>query len=215
MENQGLVPLFFDENPQNCEQIIESCYLGGAKILEFTARGKNAPTIFETFFQKIKIKFPDLIMGVGSLVCATEAVNYIQAGADFIVTPVFRKDINETCNLKKVPYIPGCSTLTEISIAEQSGCEFVKLFPASIYGPEFIKAILGPHPWTKIMATGGITMDEKDLNRWFSNGASCVGIGSNLIKRNSSKDYDQDFITTAVRQVLTNITRIRNKTGNI
>ena len=113
------------------------------------------------------------------------------AGANFVVTPVYREDIAVVCNRRKVLWSPGCCSLTEIATAEEMGCELVKLFPGSTYGPGFVKAIKGPQPWTSIMPTGGVSTEESNLRGWFDAGVTCVGMGSKLISKEilANKDY--------------------------
>ncbi len=144
-------------------------------------------------------KYPDLALGIGSITDGSSASLYIQLGADFIVTPVFREDIAIVCNRRKIPFFPGCGSLTEIAKAEEMGCEVVKLFPGSIYGSEFIKAIKGPQPWTCIMPTGGVEPTEESLKDWFNAGAFCVGIGSKLMIKDSTGSYNYTEIEKLVK----------------
>ena len=151
--------------------------------MEFTARGDFA---FEVFLElnKYAIKeLPGMIMGVGSITDAGAASMFMQMGANFIVTPSLREDIAKVCNRRKVLWSPGCGSLTEINRAEELGCEIIKLFPGSTYGPGFVKAIKGPQPWTSIMPTGGVTTEESNLKGWFGAGVTCVGMGSQLISK--------------------------------
>ena len=178
MKNTGLVPLFFSSNIDTCKEIATALYEGGARVLEFTARGDFAHEVF-TELNKYAIKaLPEMAVGVGSVVDAATAALYIQSGANFVVTPFFREEIARICNKKKILWSSGCGTLTEISVAEEFGCEIVKLFPGGVYGPGFIKAIKGPCPWTDIMPTGGVSPTYESLKTWFDAGATCVGMGS-------------------------------------
>ena len=130
-------------------------------------------------------------MGVGSITDAAAASMFMQMGANFIVTPSLREDIAIACNRRKVLWSPGCGSLTEINRAEELGCELVKLFPGSTYGPGFVKAIKGPQPWTSIMPTGGVSTEDDNLRGWFNAGVTCVGMGSKLISK--TKLEQQDF----------------------
>lgn len=181
----GLVPLFYDKNIELAKKIIKSCYAGGARVLEFTARGDFSSEVFKELSKYVQDNFPDLALGIGSITDGASASLYIQLGADFIVTPVFREDIAMVCNRRKIPFFPGCGSLSEIAKAEEMGCEIVKLFPGAVYGPEFIKAIKGPQPWTNVMPTGGVEPTQESLEQWFKAGAYCVGLGSKLIKKDS------------------------------
>jgi 2-dehydro-3-deoxyphosphogluconate aldolase/(4S)-4-hydroxy-2-oxoglutarate aldolase len=190
MKETGLVPLFYHQDVEVSKQVLKACYEGGARLLEFTSRGDFA---FETFAALSKYaiaELPGMILGVGSVTDAAAASLYMQLGANFIVTPVLREDIAIVCNRRKVLWSPGCGTLTEIAKAEELGCEIVKLFPGDIYGPEFIKGIKGPQPWTSIMPTGGVSPTAENLKKWFDAGVTCVGIGSQLIKADADGNFD-------------------------
>ena len=150
-----------------------------------------------------------MILGVGSITDSSSASQYMLAGANFVVTPVFRKDIAKICNRRKVLWSPGCGSLTEISKAEEMGCELIKLFPGSIYGPEFVKAIKGPQPWTSIMPTGGVNTSKENLKGWFDSGVSCVGIGSKLISNDILIAKDYKALEEKVKEVLKLIKEIR------
>ena len=199
MENTGLVPLFYNHDIEICKKLVKACYAGGARLLEFTARGDFAFEVFSELNKYIGKELPGMILGVGSVTDAAAASLYMQMGANFIVTPVFRKDIAEVCNRRKILWSPGCGSLTEIAAAEEMGCEIVKLFPGDVYGPEFVKGIKGPQPWTAIMPTGGVSPTEESLKNWFEAGVTCVGIGSKLISKNSNGEFDYETIqkTTA------------------
>ena len=150
-----------------------------------------------------------MILGVGSITDSSSASQYMLAGANFVVTPVFRKDIAKICNRRKVLWSPGCGSLTEISRAEEMGCELIKLFPGSIYGPEFVKAIKGPQPWTSIMPTGGVNTSKENLKGWFDSGVSCVGIGSKLISNDILIAKDYKALEEKVKEILKLIKEIR------
>lgn len=202
MQETGVVPLFFESDLAIAKKVLKSCYDGGARLLEFTSRGDFA---FEVFNELIKYsidELPGMILGVGSVTDAAAVSLYMQMGANFIVTPVFREDIAIACNRRKVLWSPGCGSLTEIAKAEELGCEIVKLFPGSIYGPEFVKAIKGPQPWTSIMPTGGVSPTKESLEKWFNSGVACVGMGSKLIMKNDSGNYDFEGIESTTKQVV-------------
>jgi 2-dehydro-3-deoxyphosphogluconate aldolase/(4S)-4-hydroxy-2-oxoglutarate aldolase len=150
-----------------------------------------------------------MIVGVGSVTSASEATLYMQRGANFVITPVLREDIAIVCNRRKVLWSPGCGSLTEIATAEELGCEIVKLFPGSTYGPGFIKAIKGPQPWTSIMPTGGVSPTEENLRGWFDAGATCVGMGSKLVSKEIIKNGDYDLLTKKTKEALAIIDRVR------
>lgn len=210
MNETGLVPLFFNNDIEISKQIVKACYDGGARLLEFTARGDFAFETFSALNKYITANLPGMILGVGSVTDAAAASFYMQMGANFIVTPVFRKDIAEVCNRRKVMWSPGCGSLTEIATAEELGCEIVKLFPGDIYGPEFVKGVKGPQPWTSIMPTGGVAPTEESLTKWFNAGVTCVGIGSKLIFKNNEGQYDFEGIKNLTSKCIAIIKQLKN-----
>lgn len=209
MRETGLVPLFYNSDAEVCKQIIHALYAGGARLLEFTARGDFAHVVFGELNKYALKELPEMIMGVGSVTDAASASRFMALGANFIVTPVLREDIAIVCNRRKVLWSPGCGSLTEIAKAEELGCEIVKLFPGEIYGPSFVKAIKGPQPWTSIMPTGGVSPTKENLEAWFKAGVTCVGMGSQLIAKNAEGNYDVDKIEADTRNALHIIKSLR------
>lgn len=210
MKESGMVPLFYHHDIEVAKKVVGACYAGGAKLLEFTNRGDYAHEVFTELNKFCQKELPEMILGVGSVTDGGTASLYLQNGANFIVTPVYREDIAIVCNRKKVLWSPGCGSLTEITTAEEMGAEVVKLFPGSIYGPGFIKAVRGPQPWTNIMPTGGVSPDEDNLRGWFNAGAYCVGMGSKLMVKNEDGSYNLNAIEELTRSSLKLIQSIRS-----
>jgi len=191
MKDTGMIPLFFNNDIELSKNVLKACYDGGARLMEFTARGDFAHEVFGELTKYAIAELPGMIMGVGSVTDGAAASLYMALGANFIVTPVLREDIAIACNRRKILWSPGCGSLTEIAKAEELGCEIVKLFPGEIYGPKFVKGIKGPQPWTSIMPTGGVSPTKENLSSWFDAGVTCVGMGSQLISKEiiTNKDY--------------------------
>ncbi len=202
MKETGMVPLFYNADIELGKKVLKACYDGGARLLEFTARGDFAHEVFAALNKYAVAELPGMILGVGSITDAAAASLYMSLGANFIVTPVLREDIAMVCNRRKVMWSPGCGTLTEICKAEELGCEIVKLFPGGIYGPNFVKAIKGPQPWTSIMPTGGVSPTEENLSEWFDAGVTCVGMGSKLISKDIIANRSFDELTQNVSKAL-------------
>ncbi len=209
MKETGMVPLFFSNDLELSKNVLKACYDGGARLMEFTARGDFAHEVFGELTKYAIKELPGMIMGVGSVTDAAAASLYMALGANFIVTPVLREDIAIACNRKKVLWSPGCGTLTEIAAAEELGCEIVKLFPGDIYGPQFVKGIKGPQPWTSIMPTGGVSPTVENLTGWFNAGVTCVGMGSQLISSDILKAKDYAKLTQSVKDALAIIKSVR------
>ena len=208
MKETGMIPLFFSNDIEVSKKVLKACYDGGARLMEFTARGDFAHEVFGALTKYAVKELPGMIMGVGSVTDAAAASLYMALGANFIVTPVLREDIAIVCNRRKVLWSPGCGTLTEIARAEELGCEIVKLFPGDIYGPNFVKGIKGPQPWTSIMPTGGVSPTKENLEGWFKAGVTCVGMGSQLISKNANGDFDLVKIEQLVKESLDIIKKV-------
>jgi len=209
MKEQGMVPLFYNADIDIAKQLLQSIYAGGARLLEFTSRGDYAHEIFAQLYKFAAKEMPEMVMGVGSVTDGGTASLYMQLGANFIVTPVLREDIAIVCNRKKVLWSPGCGSLTEIARAEELGCEIVKLFPGSIYGPKFISSVRAPQPWTNIMPTGGVSPDYDNLKGWLDAGAYCVGMGSKLMVKDEDGNFDFKKIEALTKEALSRIEQIR------
>lgn len=211
MEEWGMIPLFYHPDIALGKKVLKACYDGGARLLEFTARGDHAHEVFVELIKYAVTDLPEMILGVGSITDAAAASLYMQSGANFIVTPVLREDVAQVCNRRKVLWSPGCGTLTEIARAEELGCEIVKLFPGGSYGPDFVKAIKGPCPWTSIMPTGGVSPTKENLTAWFNAGVTCVGMGSNLISKEILEQQDFEGLKKRIYDALQIIKQIRKK----
>ncbi|WP_338395493.1 bifunctional 4-hydroxy-2-oxoglutarate aldolase/2-dehydro-3-deoxy-phosphogluconate aldolase [Fulvitalea axinellae] len=210
MNETGMVPVFFHSDVEVCKSIAKSCYEGGARVFEFTNRGDFAHEIFAELVKYVRAELPEMRIGVGSIVDGPTATLYIQNGADFVVAPILNYESAKVCNRRKVAWMPGCGSLSEISQAEEWGAEVVKIFPAKqVGGPEFIKAVSGPCPWTSIMPTGGVTPDRESLEQWIGAGAYCVGMGSQLMVKTASGEFDYEAISAKTAQSLEWIKEIR------
>lgn len=209
MGQVGLIPLFYHPDASIGKNILKACYDGGARVIEFTSRGDFAHEVFAELNKYVIRELPGMAMGAGSVTDAAAASLYMQMGANFIVTPSLREDIAIACNRRKVLWSPGCGSITEINKAEEMGCELIKLFPGANFGPDFVKALKGPQPWTSVMPTGGVTLEESNLRAWFDAGATCVGLGSNLIGRSVLENKDYKGLERTVRDTLALIKKIR------
>jgi 2-dehydro-3-deoxyphosphogluconate aldolase/(4S)-4-hydroxy-2-oxoglutarate aldolase len=179
----GMVPLFYHADTDTAVHMAAALARGGAHTLEFTHRGDFAIEVFSSLVKTLAREQPQMILGIGSIEDAATAALFIAHGANFVVAPNFNPDIARLCNRRKIPYLPGVGSVTEIATAEEHGVEIVKLFPAeSVGGAAFVKGVLAPRPWTRIMPTGGVTTDEANLREWFAAGVACVGMGSQLLR---------------------------------
>ena len=206
----GLVPIFYNGEVDTAINIVNALAEGGAHVIEFTNRGDGAISVFTELTMYLAKERPEVILGIGSIVDAPTAALYLAHGANFVVGPNFNPEVARLCNRHKIPYMPGCGSLTEISAAEELGVEIVKVFPGSaVGGPGFVKAVLGPCPWTRVMPTGGVAATEESLRAWFEAGVTCVGLGSALVRKDWVSTGSFEQITTTTRQVLTWIQTIK------
>jgi 2-dehydro-3-deoxyphosphogluconate aldolase/(4S)-4-hydroxy-2-oxoglutarate aldolase len=203
MIDLGLVPVFYHPDLDVAKQVVAACRAGGARVVEFTNRGDLAFQTFTELAKHIVERELHVVLGVGTIVDAPTAALYLSAGANFVVGPSLNPEVARLCNRRKVAYLPGCGSATEIAQAEELGVEIVKVFPGSaVGGPGFVKAVLGPMPWTNIMPTGGVDATEESIRSWFEAGVACVGIGSKLIAKDLVTAGNFDAISAKVAQVL-------------
>lgn len=210
VKETGIVPVFYHADAEIGKNILKACYDGGARVFEFTNRGDFAHEVFAELVRYSAKELPEMILGVGSVVDAGTASLYIQNGTNFIVAPVLNPVVAKVCNRRKISWMPGCGSVSEISYAEELGAEIVKIFPATqVGGPEFIKAVKGPMPWSNIMPTGGVLPTKENLSQWISAGAYCVGLGSQLFVKNENGEYDYEKITETVANSIQIINELR------
>lgn len=209
MQTVPMVPVFYHSDAEVAKKVIKACYEGGVRVFEFTNRGDFAHEVFAECVKYAAKECPELAIGVGSIVDAPTASLYIQLGACFVVGPLLNPEIARVCNRRLIPYVPGCGTVSEIGTAQELGCDVVKVFPGDVYGPAFVKGMMAPCPWSKIMVTGGVSPDEKNLSSWFNAGAFCVGMGSKLFPKDRVLAEDWQYVTDQCRLSLEYIAAVR------
>jgi len=198
----GLIPVFYNSNIEIAKNIVQACRNGGARVVEFTNRGDFAYQVFSELEKWCAKELPDVILGVGSVIDPATAALYINNGANFIVGPVFNREISKICSRRKVVYSPGCGSASEISEAEEMGSDIVKVFPGGVGGPSFIRNMQGPCPWVKLMPTGGVDATRESVHGWIKGGAACLGVGSKLIRKDLVEAGDFERITKKTEQVI-------------
>ncbi len=178
-----MVPVFYHKDAEIACQVVKACYEGGVRAFEFT-------------------ECPEMAIGVGSVVEPGTAALYMQLGACFVVGPLFNPEVARVCNRRQVPYTPGCGSISEVGAAQEVGCELCKVFPGDVLGPKFVKGLLAPMPWSKLMVTGGVEPTEDNLKAWFSAGVYCVGMGSKLFPSDKVAAQDWAYITAKCKEAL-------------
>jgi len=208
----GLVPVFYHSDVAVAKKIAEAVAAGGARVLEFTNRGDFAPLVFTELSQYLAKANPKIILGVGSVMDAPTAALHIASGANFVIGPILNPEVARLCNRRKIAYSPGCGSASEIAQAEELGVEIVKVFPGdSVGGPDFVKAILAPCPWTRLMPTGGVETTKESITAWFKAGITAAGIGSNLIRKDLVAAGNYAAITAKTAEVLSWIREVRSE----
>ena len=212
MKETGMVPVFYHKDAEVCKKVVKACYDGGVRVFEFTNRGDFATLVFAALNQFAISECPEMIMGAGSVIDEGTAAMYIALGANFIVSPIIDEGTARVCNKRKIAWSPGCGSVTEIARAHELGSEVVKIFPGTqVGGPEFVRSVMGPMPWTSIMPTGGVTPTEENLKGWFNAGVTCVGMGSQLFPAEILKNENYSYITARCEEALAIIRSLRVK----
>jgi 2-dehydro-3-deoxyphosphogluconate aldolase/(4S)-4-hydroxy-2-oxoglutarate aldolase len=209
MKKTGIVPLFTHDDATEAQQVVEAAYNGGIRAFEFTNRRPNSFEIFSHLISQRK-KFPGLMLGIGTVMDARTTTKFIDAGADFIISPILKLEMAEVCNARGVPWIPGCATLTEIVTAKENGAAVIKVFPGSVLGPGFVSAIMPVVQDLKLMITGGVEPTRENLTAWFKSGAMCVGMGSQLFTKDILERRNWVQLSEKVAHALQLVGQIRS-----
>ena len=209
MKETGIVPVFYNSDVEVSKKVLKACYDGGIRLFEFTNRGDFAHEVFGELVKYANAELPGMIMGAGSVVDPGTAALFIQLGANFIVGPVFNPAVVPVCNRRLIPYCPGCGSVSEVSTAQEAGCDVCKVFPGDVLGPAFVKDLRGPMPWSQVMVTGGVKPEKANLEGWFKSGVTCVGMGSNLFPKDAIAAGDWGRITALCRETVETIKTLR------
>lgn len=204
-----MVPVFYHTDIEVAKQVIKACYEGGVRAFEFTNRGDYAHEIFGELNKWVAKECPEMMLGIGSIVDAPTAAQYLQLGANFIVGPLLNPDIFKVCNRRQVAYMPGCGSVSEVGLAQELGAEVVKVFPGDVVGPSFVKGVKAPMPWTNIMVTGGVAPTEENLKKWFDAGVASVGMGSNLFPKEVITAKEWSKITDLCKETFAIIEKVK------
>jgi 2-dehydro-3-deoxyphosphogluconate aldolase / (4S)-4-hydroxy-2-oxoglutarate aldolase len=211
VKQQRLIPLFYHSNQSVCLDVVAALYNAGIRTIEFTNRGEAALHNFKALVAARNESMPDLFLAIGTIRTVQQAIDFMDAGADFLISPVFDESICKLAKSKNILWIPGCMTPTEIHMAEHSGCNFVKLFPGNVLGPAFVSGIKVLFPQVSFMPTGGVEPNRENLHAWFNAGVSAVGLGSTLITKKLIEEKNYTVIEKNTREVLETIKAITQK----
>lgn len=182
LARQKFLPLFTCGDASTGMRVLEALHAGGARVVEFTNRSAGALDVFRSLVEGAAARLPDMLLGAGTIIDRPQAEAFHAAGARFIVAPNLDADVGRFCAERGIPWCPGTGTVTEMIQAHGLGAAVIKVFPAdALGGPAFIKGVRGPCGWLRLMPSGGVTLDEANLEAWFAAGVFCVGMGSHLV----------------------------------
>ena len=208
IEALGVVAVIRLKDAAKLRGVVDALAEGGVRALEVTMTVPRAVDLIRELAPKLPAGF---LLGAGTVTDAATARAVIDAGACFVVGPVFRPDVIAACHERGVPAMPGCFSPTEILAAHESGADIVKVFPATMLGPQFIRDVRAPLPQVKLMPTGGVTLDN--AGDWIRAGAVAVGVGSALIDAKAIDSGCFEVITANARRVLDNVAAARATPG--
>ncbi|MBX2971135.1 MAG: bifunctional 4-hydroxy-2-oxoglutarate aldolase/2-dehydro-3-deoxy-phosphogluconate aldolase [Cyclobacteriaceae bacterium] len=208
MRSTGMIPVFYHADIEIAKAVMEASYKGGVRVFEFTNRGGNAFDVFTQLLVHAQ-QYPDMVLGIGTIMNAEATQKFIDAGAHFIVSPILKPEMAEVCKKHDVPWIPGCATLTEIVTAKEHGAAVIKIFPGSVLGPGFVSSVLPVIPGYQLMPTGGVEPTKENLSAWFKAGVMCVGMGSQLFKKEIMEKKDWPALERSVADAMSIIKEIR------
>ncbi len=199
---QGILPLYFNPDETVSVDILKALYNAGIKAVEYTNRGEAALANFTKMVEVRNASMPGLLLGVGTIKNLQQANDYMAAGADFLVSPGFVKEVADYAGSNDIFYAPGCMTPSEIIAAENAGVKFIKLFPGNMLGTEFLTTIKDIFPKLLFMPTGGVDTTKESIESWYKAGVCAVGMGSKLVSKKLMEAKDYAAIETATKDVL-------------
>jgi 2-dehydro-3-deoxyphosphogluconate aldolase/(4S)-4-hydroxy-2-oxoglutarate aldolase len=206
---QGILPLYFNKDAQVSVDLLKALYSAGIRAVEYTNRGEAALENFKKMREVIDAEMPGMYLGVGTIKDAASAQAFIDAGADYIISPGLVDDVAEVSDKNGMLWVPGCMTPTEIIKAEKMGAKFVKLFPGNILGPSFLSGIKELFPNLLFMPTGGVDLGRDNIQGWFKAGVCAVGMGSKLVTKDIMENKKYDELVTLTKEVIETIKSVR------
>lgn len=206
---QGILPLYFHKEEDVCLEVLRVLYRCGIRAVEFTNRGEAALVIFRKMRTLCAEEFSDMSLGIGTIKNLRAAEQFIEAGADFLISPGMVDEVAKIADAHNLLWIPGCMTPTEIIHAENLGARMVKLFPGNILGPEFMSSIKELFPGLKFMPTGGVDLDRENIRSWFKAGVCAVGMGSKLVSKAILEGRDYVTLENRTKEALAMVASLR------
>jgi 2-dehydro-3-deoxyphosphogluconate aldolase/(4S)-4-hydroxy-2-oxoglutarate aldolase len=202
----GVVAVIRMGDSAKLRAVVDALAEGGVRALEVTMTVPNAVALIADLARALP---GDFLLGAGTVLDAGTARAVIGAGAQFVVSPIFRPELIEACHERGIVAAPGCFSPTEILTAHDAGADIVKVFPATALGPTFIKDVRAPLPQLKLMPTGGVTLDN--AGDWITAGAIAVGVGSALLDAAAIESGRMEAITANARRIVANVNAARGR----
>ena len=204
IEQAGVIAVIRIKEPERLNAIADALVEGGVRVLEVTMTVPGAVDLIRGLSAATR---PGVLIGAGTVLDRDTTSRVIDAGAQFVVSPVFKPELIEVCHRHDVAVMPGCFSPTEILTAWDAGADFVKVFPATALGPSFFKDVRGPLPSVKLIPTGGVTLDN--AGEWIRAGAAAVGVGTALLDANAISAGHYGVIRTNAARIAANVTSAR------
>lgn len=208
---QGLLPLFYHDSYDVSLAVTKTMIHAGLQVLEYTNRGERSLDNFIALKQVINREFPHFILGIGTIKTIDEAHKFMEAGADFVVSPIVDWQIGKFVTNHNLLWIPGAMTPSEIASAQKiSTFSIIKIFPANVVGPQFIKSVTDIFPGQLFIPTGGVELTLDSITDWFGAGVCAIGLGSKLVTREVLQNGDYQALHENITRVLTFIKEARS-----
>lgn len=199
---QGILPLYFNADETTSIETLRALHSAGIMAVEYTNRGDAALNNFKKMVAVRNAEMPGMLLGVGTIKNMQHATDYMNAGADFLVSPGFVKEVADYSVANDIFYAPGCMTPSEIIAAENAGLKFIKLFPGNMLGPSFLSGIKDIFPKLLFMPTGGVDTTKENIAGWFKAGVCAVGMGSKLVSKEVMANKQYDLLIDETKKVM-------------
>ena len=199
---QGILPLYFNADETTSIETLRALHSAGIMAVEYTNRGDAALNNFKKMVAVRNAEMPGMLLGVGTIKNMQHATDYMNAGADFLVSPGFVKEVADYSVANDIFYAPGCMTPSEIIAAENAGLKFIKLFPGNMLGPSFLSGIKDIFPKLLFMPTGGVDTTKENIAGWFKAGVCAVGMGSKLVSKEVMANKQYDLLIEETKKVM-------------
>lgn len=200
IERTGIVAIVRMKEPEKLRAVVDAIAEGGVRVLEVTMTVPGAVELIRRLAPTLP---PDFLLGAGTVLDADTVARVVDAGARFVVSPIFRRSVIAACHERDVPAMPGCFTPTEILEAWDAGADVVKVFPATALGPTYLKDVRAPLPQVKLMPTGGVTLDN--AGDWLRAGAVAVGVGTALLDAKAIAAADYGVLRANAERIVANV----------